>query len=128
MTRSRLRSPTSKSTTQTYCPVCARAAPIAAVDVVFPTPPLPEVTTTTLPMVQSSRSIQNRNCQFISCKLGLHGASKHAWIHFIRRFVGACDRDQFGFEPAAEDACSSKSIHPRYGATAQRPVNVDRAA
>src|SRR5262249_45447597 len=48
ITRSRLRSPTSKSTTATFCPACANAAPSAAVDVVFPTPPLPDVTPMTL--------------------------------------------------------------------------------
>jgi hypothetical protein len=31
-------------------PSRAKAAPSAAVDVVFPTPPLPDVTTTTLPI------------------------------------------------------------------------------
>ena len=34
-------------------PVCASAAPSAAVDVVFPTPPLPDVTTRTLAIVKS---------------------------------------------------------------------------
>ena len=58
ITRSRLRSPTSKSTTTTLAPLCASAAPSAAVEVVLPTPPLPEVTTMTLaiwfsPLVQS---------------------------------------------------------------------------
>ena len=45
ITRSRLRKPTSKSTTTTVCPPCASAAPSAAVEVVLPTPPLPDVTT-----------------------------------------------------------------------------------
>ncbi len=50
MTRSRLRRPTSKSTTTTLFPACASAAPSDAEEVVFPTPPLPDVTTTTLDM------------------------------------------------------------------------------
>src|SRR5258708_36518073 len=48
MTRSRLRRPTSKSMTTTFSPICASAAPSAAVEVVFPTPPFPDVTTKTL--------------------------------------------------------------------------------
>src|SRR6266853_1659089 len=50
MTRSRLRRPMSKSITTTAWPVRASAAPKAAVDVVLPTPPFPDVTTTTLPI------------------------------------------------------------------------------
>ena len=59
ITRSRLRSPTSKSTTATFCPACANAAPSAAVDVVLPTPPLPDVTTTTLDMLADSAIFQS---------------------------------------------------------------------
>src|SRR4029079_10191379 len=51
MTRSRLRNPTSKSTTATVLPDWASAAPRAAVDVVLPTPPLPDVTTRTFAIV-----------------------------------------------------------------------------
>src|ERR1700674_1392531 len=50
MMRSRLRSPTSKSTTTPFFPARASAAPSAAVDVVLPTPPLPDVTTITFPI------------------------------------------------------------------------------
>src|SRR6266508_2146000 len=50
MTRSRLRRPMSKSITTTVWPVRASAVPKAAVDVVLPTPPFPDVTTTTLPI------------------------------------------------------------------------------
>ncbi len=59
ITRSRLRSPTSKSTTATFCPACASAAPSAAVDVVLPTPPLPDVTTRTLAMLSISAIFQS---------------------------------------------------------------------
>src|SRR5690606_33734822 len=44
MTTSRLRRPTSVSTTQTFSPSRANAAPTLAVVVVLPTPPLPDVT------------------------------------------------------------------------------------
>src|ERR1700680_5003637 len=48
-TRSRLRKPMSASTSATLCPSFANAPPRFAVVVVFPTPPLPEVTTYTIP-------------------------------------------------------------------------------
>jgi hypothetical protein len=57
MIRSRLRKPTSKSTTTTFSPPCASAAPSAAVDVVLPTPPLPDVTTTTSAIGNSFASV-----------------------------------------------------------------------
>src|SRR5437879_161794 len=54
MMRSRFLRPTSKSTNATFLPVLATAAPSAAVEVVLPTPPLPDVTTTTLPIYPAS--------------------------------------------------------------------------
>src|SRR3982074_3551755 len=51
ITRSRLRRPTSKSMTATFSPICASAAPSAAVEVVFPTPPFPDVTTKTFAII-----------------------------------------------------------------------------
>src|SRR5262245_8063153 len=48
MTRSRLRRPTSKSIATVLRPSCARPVARLALVVVFPTPPLPDVTTTTL--------------------------------------------------------------------------------
>ncbi len=59
ITKSRLRRPTSKSTTATFCPACASAAPSAAVVVVLPTPPLPDVTTRTLAMLAVSPIVQS---------------------------------------------------------------------
>src|SRR6478752_1492487 len=50
MIRSRLRSPTSKSITAVLCPARARPEAKLALVVVFPTPPLPEVTTTIFAM------------------------------------------------------------------------------
>ena len=46
---SRLRKPTSASTNTTDAPRCASAVPRFAVVVVFPTPPLPDVTTIARP-------------------------------------------------------------------------------
>src|SRR5687768_2133768 len=51
MTRSRLRSPTSKSMATTFLPRSAMPVATLAVVVVLPTPPLPEVMTTTLDTV-----------------------------------------------------------------------------
>src|SRR6056297_214095 len=48
MIRSRLRRPTSKSITTVFLPAMARPLEMAALVVVLPTPPLPEVTTRTL--------------------------------------------------------------------------------
>src|SRR5438876_1200804 len=60
ITKSRLRRPTSKSITTTFCPKVANAAPRAAVDVVLPTPPLPDVTTTTLPICHPPAPFQSK--------------------------------------------------------------------
>src|ERR1051325_3584919 len=48
MTRSRLRKPTSKSIATVFKPLCASPVATLALVVVLPTPPLPEVMTTTL--------------------------------------------------------------------------------
>ena len=52
MMRSRLRRPTSKSMTTVLCPRRAKPVEKLALVVVLPTPPLPDVTTTILVMVQ----------------------------------------------------------------------------
>jgi hypothetical protein len=54
MMRSRLRRPTSKSMTTVFLPRCARPVAKAAEEVVLPTPPLPDVTTTTCAMSRAS--------------------------------------------------------------------------
>src|SRR5215469_18897496 len=63
ITRSRLRRPTSKSTTTTDLPDCARAAPKAAVDVVLPTPPLPDVITRMFAIVPFLEGFGSRQFQ-----------------------------------------------------------------
>src|SRR3984957_135391 len=97
ITRSRLRSPTSKSTTQTRRPPCASAAPIEAVEVVLPTPPFPDVTTITLLIVDSFEgSIQNSNLESVSDQASLEAAAVDLGIHVFRRDVGAADAEQLG--------------------------------
>src|ERR1700732_63600 len=95
-TRSRLRRPTSKSTTATLSPVIASAAPSAAVDVVLPTPPLPEVTTRTVPMSFCSfgLSVQkpHRDCAVL--ELDLNRAADKPRLALLGRQIVAVDRHQ----------------------------------
>src|SRR5690606_21625039 len=110
MTRSRLRRPTSKSTTTTLSPFCARAAPSAADDVVLPTPPLPDVTTITLPIDLSCDcrgdcvSAQHVHLERIPLKPDLHRLAMRLRLQVFRRLVETVDGDQFGLKLAAEDA------------------------
>src|SRR5215212_335885 len=76
ITRSRLRRPTSKSTTTAFCPPCASAAPSAAVDVVLPTPPLPDVTTSTFAILGSphpTKLLLRRHHQQVPRRTAEHG-------------------------------------------------------
>src|SRR5215213_6294021 len=119
ITRSRLRRPTSKSTTATFCPLWASAAPSAAVEVVFPTPPLPEVTTRTLAIRDLlSRLIQRGNFHGVALQPGL------------RRTVAKRDVDfeQLGLDFLAVDPRIRIAVDARHRAAAQRPVDVDRSA
>src|SRR6476660_1165145 len=128
-TRSRFRSPTSKSTTATFCPVCASAAPRAAVDVVLPTPPLPDVTTRTLAIFAFSCMISIQGCygQDAVLEPALGGPVAEARVHFFRGPVVAVDRDQLGFVLAAKNPCTSIAHGTRHGPSAQRAVDVDRS-
>src|SRR6266516_1406416 len=96
ITRSRLRRPTSKSTTTTFCPNVASAAPRAAVDVVFPTPPLPDVTTTTLPISLPSTAVSIEGChhQRITFEPDLHWPAAQRCIDIIGRLIEAVDRQK----------------------------------
>src|SRR5437867_10912731 len=99
ITRSRLRKPTSKSTTTTFCPLWVSAAPSAAVEVVFPTPPLPEVTTSTLAIRDLlSRLIQRGNFHGVAFQPGLRRAVAKRNVDFFCSLVVAVDRKQFGLE------------------------------
>src|SRR5262249_32632627 len=105
-TRSRLRSPTSKSTTATLSPVIASAAPSAAVDVVLPTPPLPEVTTKTVPMCFKPPrfSIQKPHCDYAINELDLDRPADQFRLALFRRQVIAVDRDELRLELPPKDA------------------------
>src|SRR5512139_1526969 len=129
ITRSRLRSPTSKSTTATFCPVCASAAPSAAVDVVLPTPPLPDVTTMTLAMFAISCIFSIQGCyrQDAVLEPALGGPVAEARVHFLSGPVIAVDRDQLGLVLAAKNSCTGVAHGARHGAAAQRAVDVDRS-
>src|SRR6516225_8597276 len=133
ITRSRLRSPTSKSTTTTFFPGRASAAPIAAVDVVLPTPPLPDVTTSTfaisylllqLPM----NSIERRNPHDLAIQAGLRRLGTQARVQFLRGLIVAVDRNEFGFDLLAVDARGRVAVDARHRAPAQRAIDMDRAA
>src|SRR3712207_3058287 len=107
MTRSRLRRPTSKSTTTTFCPPCASAAPKAAVDVVLPTPPLPDVTTMTFAICVPPRprfSAQRFHPDRVAVEPHLDGAAAEGRVHVLGGLVEAVDRKQLCFELAAIDA------------------------
>src|SRR5436309_14696897 len=90
ITRSRLRKPTSKSTTTTFCPLWASGAPSAAVEVVFPTPPLPEVTTSTLAIRDLlSRLIERGNFHGVAFQPGLRWAVDRKSVDFFCSLVVA---------------------------------------
>src|SRR3954451_8672088 len=106
ITRSRLRRPTSKSTTTTLCPPCASAAPSAAVVVVFPTPPLPDVTTRTLDILDLlSRLIQRGYLHGVALQPGLRRAVAERFVDFFCGLVVAVDGKQFRLDLLAINSC-----------------------
>src|SRR5438132_3562525 len=129
ITRSRLRKPTSKSTTTTFCPLWASAAPSAAVEVVFPTPPLPEVTTSTLAIRDLlSRLIQRGNFHCVALQPGLCRTVAERDVDFFCRLVVAVDGEQLRLDSLAVDTRVGVAVDARHRAAAQRPVDVDRSA
>src|ERR1044071_7518786 len=129
ITRSRLRRPTSKSTTTTLCPLCASAAPSAAVEVVFPTPPLPEVTTRTLAIRDLlSRLIQRNNFHGVTLQPGLRRTVAERDVDFFGSLVVAVDRKQFGLDSLAVDSRAGIAVDAGHRTTAQRSVDMDRSA
>src|ERR1700681_2665032 len=64
---SRLRRPTSASTSTTVAPVAPSAAPVFAVVVVLPTPPFPLVTTIARPRLRGTALVAGASCCSISC-------------------------------------------------------------
>src|ERR1700681_4563510 len=99
ITRSRLRSPTSKSTTTTDWPDCAKAAPRAAVDVVLPTPPLPDVTTKTLAILLPfyAVSVQGCDAENGTFEPNLNGPTAKARVHVLGGLVISIDGEKLGF-------------------------------
>src|ERR1700704_2400510 len=129
MTRSRLRSPTSKSTTTTFSPICASAAPSAAVEVVFPTPPLPEVTTKTLAILNLlCRLIQRCNFHDVALEPGLGRPIAQVDADVFRSLVVAVDRQQFRFDFLAIDPRRRVAVDARHRAAAKRSIDMDGAA
>src|SRR6187399_2150880 len=129
ITRSRLRSPTSKSMTTTLCPLCASAAPSAAVDVVLPTPPLPDVTTMTFVISYLLVLLfERRDHERVAVKPCLCGPSTQAGIDFFGGPVVAVDRHQLGFDAAAKDPRLAVSTGTRQCAAAQRAIDMNRPA
>src|SRR3954451_5278360 len=129
ITRSRLRRPTSKPMTTTFSPACANAAPSAAVDVVLPTPPLPDVTTKTLAMYRLlRRSVQRCNDDGVVVEPNLHRPATQLFIDLVGAAVVAVDREQFGLEPLAENTGALVSPGACDSATAQSSVDVNRTA
>src|SRR5499427_3810605 len=106
MTISRLRSPTSKSTTATLLPVRASAAPSAAVDVVLPTPPLPDVTTITLPISSppTPNSVNFRNDERLARQPSLDRLASQLGVEVLGGTIITVDGQKLGFETCAEDA------------------------
>src|ERR687891_442339 len=128
MTRSRLRRPTSKSTTTTRFPSCARAAPRAAVVVVLPTPPLPDVTTTTLAIwLFPSMSVERRDLHRTVLQPRMHRSLLHMRLKLVGDLVVAVDGNQLCLQPVAEDARLVVAEDPGERSAAQGPVDVDRA-
>src|SRR3569623_768909 len=128
ITRSRLRKPTAKSTTTTLSPRCASAAPSAAVVVVLPTPPLPDVTTSTLAISKISFwSVQRGNSHGVALQPGLGRLAAQGGVDIVGSLIKPVDCKQFGFDLLAIDARARVSVDVRYGAAAQRAIDVDRS-
>src|SRR6195256_2760717 len=126
ITRSRLRRPTSKSTTTTFCPLWASAAPSAAVEVVFPTPPLPEVTTRTLAILTLlTRLIQRCNFHDVAFEPRLSWPIAQGDVYLFRGLVVAVDGQKLGLDFLAINPRGGIAIDTRHRAAAKRSVNVD---
>src|ERR1700677_3978331 len=136
MTRSRLRRPTSKSITTTVLPAWASAAPREADAVVFPPPPLPDVTTMTLDMRHStptetilSRAViglnESRKREGPLVAADLHSAAMEVGAPMLGHAVESVDGHQFGLHPATEDARLPAGHDAGDRPTPQRAVDVD---
>src|SRR5262245_52372872 len=119
----------SKSTTTTLCPVWARAAPSAAVDVVLPTPPFPDVMTRTsaIFLTLPVSPVQRCDLERLARKPYLHGHVPPARLDVVGHEVVAADRDELRLEAATEDARAFVAVGAGERSAAQWPVDVDRA-
>src|SRR6516225_5977812 len=128
MIRSRLRNPTSKSMTTVRCPRNANPAAKAAAEVVLPTPPLPEVSTITLPAKTTplSPSIP-RDRQPLLDERDLHRETLLVRRELLADQIATGDADQLGLEPAAEDSRLDITAGTGERPAAQRAVDVDIA-
>src|SRR6185437_3617389 len=127
--RSRLRRPTSKSTTTTFSPLRASVAPSAAVEVVLPTPPLPDVTTMTLAIfVSPNRSIKRCNVYDVTFEPDLRRPVAQPGVDLFSSSIVTVDGQKLGFDFLTIDARGRVAVDARHGAAAQRSVDMDRAA
>src|SRR3984893_445766 len=99
ITRSRLRRPTSKSITTVRLPRSARPVAKAAAVVVLPTPPLPDVTTTTLPKAPSLLACMNR----LPLAPARQDRQPVVDQRHLRRVIAMLRRNRLGDEIAAGD-------------------------
>src|SRR5664279_2358274 len=97
---SRLRRPTSASTSATLAPACASAVPMLAVVVVLPTPPFPEVMTMARPRGRFTVPSPGAGSSWSSCiSTGLSLAEEAAENS---RCAQRGERDVFAVEPACD--------------------------
>src|SRR5215472_9952115 len=126
MIRSRLRNPTSKSMTTVRCPRNASPPAIAAAEVVLPTPPLPEVSTITLPAKKTSPlpSI-SRDGQPLIDQCDLHRETLLFRRQLLADEIATGDADELSLEPAAEDSCIDVAARTGQCPAAKRAIDVD---
>src|SRR5919206_370335 len=91
------------TTTTTFCPAWASAAPSAAVEVVLPTPPLPDVTTRTLAIV-GSPSVQHCHADGLALEPGLDGPADEGGLDLVGGPERAVYPQEFGFKALVRDA------------------------
>src|SRR5438270_4694371 len=150
ITRSGLRSPTSKSMTTVLWPRSASPAAKAAALVVFPTPPLPDVITTTFanrsslprtcprmlilrsantvvqPLWRPSASISS-NGQLVIDQRDLHRTPALFGRQLLADQIASGDADQLGLEARAEDSRLDVAAGPGHRPTAQHAIDMDVA-
>src|SRR3981081_3096031 len=126
ITRSRLRRPTSKSMTATFSPICASAAPSAAVEVVFPTPPFPDVTTTTLAIIfLLCRLIQRCNFHDVAFEPRLSWPIAQGGAYVFSGLVVAIDRQQLGLDFLTKNPRGRIAVDTRHRTAAEPCVDMD---